>query len=68
MSFLTKQTTWSNWELWLFKACVFSGGIAAGLYFYRDLKDAFVFLVPFFVLTGIWAAFAWIKKMNQQKQ
>ena len=65
MNFLAKQTTWTNLELWLFKACIFSGGISAGLYFYRDLKEAFVFLVPFFVVTGVWSAYLWMKKMNQ---
>ena len=66
MNFFAKKTTWSNWELWLLKVCLFSGGIAAGLYFYSDLGKFFYFLVPLFIATAIWATFLWIFKMNQK--
>ena len=64
MSFLTKQTSWSNMELWLFKVCLFSGGIAAGLFFYLYIEEYFMLFLSFFIVTTIFVCYIWIKKLN----
>lgn len=57
MNFFTTRTTWSNLELWLFKVCVFTGGISVGLYFCEELGRYFIFGVPFFMVTAAWSLY-----------
>jgi hypothetical protein len=64
MKFLEQKTSWSNKELWLFKACLFSGGIAAGSYFQKQIELYFLPLLAFSITTTIWIGYLWIKKLN----
>lgn len=66
MNFLFKKTTWSNWELWLFKACLFFGGIAAGIYFYKYVQMYLSLFFYFFLVTTIYITYLWIKKLNEK--
>ncbi|MFI5163867.1 MAG: hypothetical protein ACHQHP_01325, partial [Bacteroidia bacterium] len=63
-----KKTTWSNMELWLFKVCIFSGGIAAGFYFYKYIEMYFLPFLYFFIATTIWITYLSIKKLKTQTQ
>ena len=66
MNFLAKKTTWSNMELWLFKACIFSGGITAGIYFYNFIDKYMMLFLLFFIITTIGLTYLWLKKMKQK--
>jgi undecaprenyl pyrophosphate phosphatase UppP len=65
MNFLNKKTSWSNFELWLLKICVFSVGIVFGIYFYDSLKEIFRVIVFIFFITLPITIVLWLTKMKQ---
>lgn len=65
MNFLKIKTSWSNLEIGFLKVCVLSMGIIIGVYFYEFLKDYLLVFGTIFIATGIWAFYAWVKKMKQ---
>lgn len=62
MSFLSKRTTWSAGELWIFKWGVFTAGILAGCYLGPHLEAYKPLLWLMAVVCCLLAAYFWIKK------
>lgn len=64
MNFFFINTTWTNAQLILFKLGVFSLGIIIGLCFYEYLKLYLPYITGFCIITIVWIAYLWIKKMR----
>jgi hypothetical protein len=65
MNFLKKTSTWTNWQLGIFKICLFAMGLIVGSYFHEFVKSYFIILFIIYVIAGIYLFSLWIK-MNRQ--
>ncbi len=64
MNFLSRKTTWSNYQLWTFKVCVFLFGLAGGVWFKEELQSLLPVIFTVALVLGLWMAFLWFKKLG----
>jgi hypothetical protein len=67
MNFFTRKTSWSNFELWLYKLASFSGSALIGAYFATNVLAYAKYFFVVFVITAACAAWMWINKMKKEK-
>ncbi|MFZ4412981.1 MAG: hypothetical protein ACOYOV_07845 [Bacteroidales bacterium] len=67
MNFLKIKTSWSNFELALFKICVASIYLVIGIYFHEFLGKYMLLFVSIFVVSAIWVFSLWLKKMKKEE-
>ncbi len=67
MNFFKIKTTWSNFELWLFKLALFSGSALIGAYFSETVLGFAKYFFIVFVISIAWATLTWINKMKKEK-
>jgi hypothetical protein len=62
MNLFRRRTTWSNAELAVFKAAVFTAGIIAGSYIHDRIGVYMAWLWTFTAVTSLASLYLWIKK------
>ncbi|HOZ86506.1 MAG TPA: hypothetical protein PL029_02055 [Bacteroidia bacterium] len=62
MNLLRRRTTWSNAELAVFKAAVFTAGIIAGSYIHNRIGGYMNWLWTFTAATSLVSLYLWIVK------
>lgn len=67
MNFLTKPSTWRNWELWIFKAAVFCFGIFLGILFSKNLSPYIPYFFLFAVCGTLLVLSMWVRKISSRQ-
>jgi hypothetical protein len=67
MNFFTRKTSWSNFELWVYKIASFSGSALIGAYFADTIKGLTKYFLIVFIISTLWATWSWLNKMKKEK-
>ena len=67
MNFLTKKSTWSNFDLWVFKLAVFTGSALIGAYFSETVIGFTKYFLIVFIISTAWATWAWTRNMKKEQ-
>jgi hypothetical protein len=65
MNFLRAKTTWSSWQLWIFKWGVFTAGVLVGYYFKPYLPAYLDLFWLMSIVCCVVAAFFWLDKIKK---